>query len=234
MTAPAQSHQQLNQSNQLNQRLRQSFAANKQNSINKQNSANKQDSANQTQPLSTQDKLTLFEQALTEVEAQNQEVTQAQEAAQNQTDNVLAQAIPQATLQATDDSNLNPIQAATSLKEAETSISPDIGPVEAGAGLQQVEYEKTPEIPPEVESYLKSVEDSQDQAPPEITVADGTHAISDSHQPLKKPVVVLPITPEQEKKGKKKSVHWSIRWLVEWSQRLMKMFKGEIIYRHAN
>jgi hypothetical protein len=116
-------------------------------------------------------------------------------------------------------------------KESPANLTPDISPVEAGAGLQSVEYEKVPELPLEVESYLQEVKDNQDQTPEEIIIADGTTHISPANQPMKKPVIVLPITPKQEKAGKKKPPHWSIRWLVEWSNKIIKMFAGEVIYR---
>ncbi len=174
---------------------------------------------NNRSELSTQDRLTLLEEVLAEVEAQSA--------------SALSQAAPQVALEKTDD--LNPDQVmGVGLKEAEASTRPEISPAESGAGLQQVEYEKTPEIPVEVESYLTSVEEDQSKSPPEIAIADGSLQTSGQQKSIKKPVVVLPITPEEEAAGQKKSVHWSIRWLVEWSRRLMKIFKGEIIYRQES
>lgn len=172
-----------------------------------------------SQKITNQDKLELLEEVLAEVESQSS--------------SALSQAVPQLALDKTD--YLNPDQVVgTGLKEAEASAHPEISPAEAGAGLQQVEYEKTPEIPVEVESYLKSVEEDQSKTPPEIAIADGSLQAGGQQKSAKKPVVVLPITPEEEKEGQKKSVHWSIRWLVEWSRRLMKIFKGEIIYRQES
>lgn len=142
---------------------------------------------------------------------------------------VLAQAVPGATLQATD--TLNPTVPTASLKEVEASATPDIGPVEAGAGLQQVEFEPSVELPVEVESYLKKVEDHQEQIPAEIVIADGTTEISGVHQPAQKPVVVLPITQAEEEEAIKQPLHWSVRWLAEWSRKIIKMFAGKVIYR---
>ncbi len=103
-------------------------------------------------------------------------------------------------------------------------------PVEAGANIQYVEQEKTPELPPEVEGYLQHVEDNADQAPEEIVIADATSTPLAPKYP-KQSVVVLPITPEVEEEGAKKNTSFSIRWLVEWSRKLMKVFSGTIIYR---
>ncbi len=48
----------------------------------------------------------------------------------------------------------------------------------------------------------------------------------------KQPVVILPLDKENYQKGLKKNVNNSLRWLVEWCQRLMKMFK--FIYQDNN
>ena len=144
----------------------------------------------------------------------------------------IAQAIPQATLDVTD--TLNPTQLTTSLKETVRNVSPDISSVEAGSGLQQIEYEPSPELPVEVESYLRKVEEHQDQALNEVVIADGTTVPSVAHPSIKKPVIVLPITAEEEKVGQKKPLYLSIRWLVEWSKKIMKMFAGEVIYKQES
>jgi hypothetical protein len=47
-------------------------------------------------------------------------------------------------------------------------------------------------------------------------------------------VIVLPITPATEDAGERKNPKWSIRWLVEWSRKLMKAFSGKIIYREVS
>lgn len=170
----------------------------------------------------TQGQLDVLDQVLTKVET----------GALKDSAGVIAQAVPQATLDATN--TLNPTQPTTSLKESVAAVSPDISSAEAGAGLQQVEYETSPELPVEVESYLQRVEDHQDQAPDEIVIADGTTQPSVAHPPIKKPVIILPITAEEEKTGQKKSLHWSVRWLVEWSKKIMKMFSGEVVYRRKS
>ena len=174
----------------------------------------------------TKDKLNVLDQVLNKIE---QSVLDSSVAASAGT---IAQAIPQATLEVTD--TLNPNQLVTSLKESVVSVSPDISPVESGAGLQQVEYEPSPELPVEVESYLQKVEEQQDQVLNEVVIADGTIAPSVAHPPIKKPVIVLPITAEEEKAGQKKPLYLSIRWLVEWSKKIMKMFVGEVIYKQES
>ncbi len=102
--------------------------------------------------------------------------------------------------------------------------------VEAGGSTQYVEYEPNPELPPEVEGFLNKTEQHGDQAPPEIVIADSVAAMPTNHQLPSQPVVVLPITPEVEKVGMTKTPQFSIRWLVEWSHKIMKIFVGKVIY----
>jgi hypothetical protein len=46
-----------------------------------------------------------------------------------------------------------------------------------------------------------------------------------------KPVVVLPITERQKEEAKKKSVHFSLRWLAEWAEKIRKIFAGAVLYK---
>lgn len=165
--------------------------------------------------ISTQDQLKVLDQILTEIESSGA--------------GSFAYVVPQAALQATD--TLNPTQSTTTLKEVESALSADISPVEAAAGLQQIEHEPSPELPTEVESYLRKAESHQEKLAPEIVIADGSVQVSGAHQPAKKPVIVLPITAKQEEAGQKKSLRHSLRWLVEWSRKIIKMFTGKVIYR---
>lgn len=155
--------------------------------------------------VSIQQKLDILDQVLTEVE--NQRVAS------------------QTNLE-----TLNPTHPIKTGPER-TEGGPDNSGIEAGANLQFVEQEKTPEIPPEVDKYLKRVEKDQDQVPKEIVVADQADNLPDQGKYQAQPVIILPITPEVEKKGKHKNPKFSLRWLVEWSQKIMKMFSGQVIYR---
>jgi len=46
-----------------------------------------------------------------------------------------------------------------------------------------------------------------------------------------KPVVVLPITERQQELAKKKGVHFSLRWLAEWADKIKKIFSGAVLYK---
>lgn len=144
----------------------------------------------------------------------------------------VAQAAPAAVDQATNalyQQQANLYGSNTS-KETAVASGIDTAAVEAGAAIQYVETEKNPEIPPEVAEYLKHAEDHANQEVQEIVVADEQQTPMASHYP-KQSVIVLPITPETEKKARFKGPRQSVRWLVEWSRKLMKMFSGKIIYR---
>lgn len=107
------------------------------------------------------------------------------------------------------------------------------GSVEQAAGIQYVEEEKSPELSPEVEKYIQEVKKQQEKAPREIVIADDAADLPNQEQYVSEPVVVVPITPEIEKKGKSKPPKFSVRWLVEWSQKIIKMFAGKVVYRRV-
>lgn len=140
----------------------------------------------------------------------------------------VAQAVPQAVDHMTD--NLNPTVPTTSMKESAQPGSLEQGVVDAIPGAQVVEHEVSPEIPVEVESYIERVEETG-HMPHQITLAGDQIEVTPVQPTPKQSVVVLPITQEIEKEGAHKSPKLSIRWLVEWSRKLMKMFTGKVIYR---
>lgn len=138
----------------------------------------------------------------------------------------MAQAVPQVAMAQTD--TLNPAQATTSVKEQESPLAKL--EINTSSGVTEAEPSKEMELPVEVESYVQQVVDHQNQIPEEIVVADDGASISTKSYPSQ-PVVVLPITEEEEKEGIKKSPEHSFRWLVEFSRKVMKIFSGAVIYK---
>jgi hypothetical protein len=140
---------------------------------------------------------------------------------------------------------LNEIKPANQAKESSETVVAAVGPTrkesiggvinpaEQVASIQYVEEEKSPEISPEVEKYLNEVRQDRDKAPKEIVIADVDQDLPSQDKYVSEPVIVLPITPGIEKKGKHKSPKFSIRWLVEWSQKIIKMFAGKVVYRQV-
>ncbi len=142
-----------------------------------------------------------------------------------------AQAVPMAVASMTD--TLNPPDAVggSTAKEAPLlSVTVEHPAVDQAGGVQYVETEKSHELPPEVEGFIKKVEDNVDQIPQEIVIADQQTGQS-LPRVLAQPVVVLPITSKMEEEGKKKPLTYSIRWLIEWSWKMMKRFSGKVVYR---
>jgi hypothetical protein len=143
----------------------------------------------------------------------------------------LVAALPTAVAQAASTS-LNPAQPkGSTVKEAGPVLATSEAPqLDIAAGVQFVESEPRAEISPEVESFLTQVENHQEQLPQEVVIAD--QQLGDiSVQPMAQPVIVLPITQEMEKEAAHKSSSFSIRWLVEWSHKMMKIFAGRIVYK---
>ncbi len=188
--------------------------------------------AEATASIPTNIQLDVAEQVIQETEARRESA--AQVAAPQPPNDPTAQAFPQAVQQQYQQ-QLNPPHATSSgQREAIGSpTSPDFGGIDQIPGIQSVEQEPNPELSPEVASFLEKAEQHQDQLPEEISIADEQVATTPPRRTAKKPVVVLPITPEVEERGKRKSPAFSIRWLVEWSRKIMKMFHGDVIYRQT-
>lgn len=200
--------------------------------------------ASSTVPItSTTEKLDILDAVLSEVE-QQAAVMQAQVAVPTHAKEVLSSApalmVPevQSTLEVQQTPEVQPIPEVLPVAEAvptqELSTPETVAnapAVEAATGVQYVEQEPVPEISPEVAEYLEHVENHSAQQPQEIVIAPDQQNIPLATTYPKQSVVVLPITPGVEQEGIKKGPLWSIRWLVEWSRKLMKMFSGKIIYR---
>jgi hypothetical protein len=101
---------------------------------------------------------------------------------------------------------------------------------ESGGMLSQVEAERAAEISPEVETYLQKVEDAQETPAEKIEAL--VPAVSTTPPAQQTQLVrVVPITPKVEATGKTKSTTFSVRWLVEFSHKIIKMFNGKVIYQ---
>jgi hypothetical protein len=180
------------------------------------------------QPNELNEELDLFENILSEVES---EVAASQ--IQSEESTALAPVLPQVIEQATDTLNPAGLVVGSTAKEAlDSGRSAEYSSLDAAGGIQYVEQEKSPEIPVEVESFLQKVDNHYDQQPAEIVIADGTVTPPPVYVP-KQQVIVIPITPEMEKAGEKKSPAFSLRWLVEWSHKIIRMFNGRVVYKQV-
>ncbi len=139
-------------------------------------------------------------------------------------------AIDQAAVQLTQQTNQ--MAGRSTAKESSVSMVAERPALEVGQGLQVEQEVSSENLPVEVEGFIQEVENHQETQPHEIVVADDTVQLQAPTLSMK-PVIVLPLTPETEAVGAKKNSSWSLRWLVEWSHKLMKMFNGKVIYREA-
>lgn len=142
----------------------------------------------------------------------------------------VAAAVPMAVNAMTD--TLNPPNAVggTAKEAPQLSVTVEHPAIDQAGGVQYVEAERSHELPPEVEGFLKKVEDHMEQVPQEIVIADPQSGQA-LPRVLAQPVVVLPISVKDEEEGKREPPAKSIRWLIEWSWKMMKRFSGKVVYR---
>jgi len=142
---------------------------------------------------------------------------------------VMMQAAVQTALQQ-DDQGLNPPHPTPSTaKEQGPSIFGEVG-IELPAGMQSVEELRSPEISPEVEKYIEEVKEDPTHFTKEVVVAD-QKLIQPATQFVAQPVIILPITAEEMKEAKRAPITSSRRWLAEWTEKIIKMFAGSVVYR---
>jgi hypothetical protein len=180
--------------------------------------------------LSNAQKLALWQESINHALSQRQSVSDLTSQSSQVADTLNPSSPPP-----TSSTTKEVIQATSSLDQSAgrgslDSAGLDGGGLDAGGMIQYVEQEKLPEIPVEVEAFIKRVENMQDLAPREVVIADGTNESATPQYPSR-PVVVLPLSQDDEKAGAWKSPAWSIRWLIEWSRKIIKIFAGKVIYR---
>jgi hypothetical protein len=116
-------------------------------------------------------------------------------------------------------------------------VVPEMAQVEAAPATEVVEQvgeigAELGEVPPEISEYIQRVEDHQVTAPVEVVMATDQLPSLTAQQRIPQPVVILPIDQADEKSGEHKNPTHSLRWLVEWSRKLMKMFAGQAVYKY--
>lgn len=127
---------------------------------------------------------------------------------------------------------LNPPHAGKSGTKKETAGAAEPSPAMEVPGVQVVEHEPNVEIAPEVQGWIEKVEQEKLNIPENIVVADKT-AGQPTGKYASEPVLVLPATQQQVNSGLHASVKQSIRWLATWCFRIMKKFKGIVVYRES-
>lgn len=101
-------------------------------------------------------------------------------------------------------------------------------PSEAGKAIV-VERQHTPEIPHEIER-VESVTGIEEMKLDEPIVGEDGAIILDNPTP-QQVTIKLPLTDDQINQALGLKVIYSLRWLAEWSKRLLKILGGKFIYR---
>lgn len=197
-----------------------------------------------TDPSTTQ-KLAVLEQVLDEVELKNPIVQSIDSAVFDNTHNDAQVSLKPARKELEPSKQLD--EPAADLAPVETVTETVTEPVTEPEDQIQAESKKAvevveavpsvpeEEIAPEVAVYLERVQDHEEEAPKEVVLATGIEDLpSEAHPPVAKPVIVIPITPQTAKEAKNKSPKYSIRWLWEFCKKMMRMFKGAVIYRETS
>ncbi len=141
---------------------------------------------------------------------------------------VLAQALPLAVSTYQD-----PLQVGIGGKKESMRSAQAVNTAELPGGVQYAEIEHAAELPPEVENYIEQVVDHAQTQPETVVVAEAAPQPAPSATAPQRVVKVLPLTKMQEEIGLKKNPKFSVRWLVEFSHKIAKMFFGGVIYRQT-
>ncbi len=168
-------------------------------------------------------RLELFSEVLDEIDGG---VQQTESAVTEST--VLAQALPLAV-----SSYQDPLQVGIGGKKESMGSAQTVNSAELPGGIQYAEVEHAAELPPEVENYIEQVVDHAQTQPETVVVAEVAPQPAPSATAPQRVVKVLPLTKMQEEIGLKKNPKFSVRWLVEFSHKIAKMFFGGVIYRQS-
>lgn len=186
-----------------------------------------------TQILSNNQALDLLEEAIGEVEGQLSKPTSpANSSRLKEINQAVANDLPELTIDQNSESSKQ------SVMESAVNQEP---PIEQQTSKEQpvsAEAVKSSESAEMAEIGQELVEIREDDKEQEEELARKQQAAIDqlASQALTspkqiKPVVVLPITERQKEEAKKKNIHFSLRWLAEWAEKIKKIFSGAVLYK---
>jgi hypothetical protein len=95
-------------------------------------------------------------------------------------------------------------------------------------GLPIKEVPPTPEVPPEIEQ-VEAIAGAEISLPKPITDTGGG-IILDNIAP-QQVTVILPLTEEEMQQALHLKIIYSLRWLAEWTKRLIKIVGGKFLYQ---
>ncbi len=116
-----------------------------------------------------------------------------------------------------------PVQQAPVAKEQRDAFG--------GEAPRSAEWQEEEPGKEEVESWLERIERGEDINLPQPVTDDQTGQVLVSPAQPKEPQIVLPVTQVVVQKGLHMKIWDSVRWLAEWSLRILKMFPGRAVYK---
>jgi len=188
-----------------------------------------------TQILSNNQALNLLEEAIGEVETQRSSLLtpSAHNSRQKELNKSPSVVIPESTDNSLNSEKLSqtevktffnqesPIEQRTNkeqlvsteaVKSSESAEMAEIG--QELAEIKEDDKEQEEELNKKQQAAIDQLANQAQTAPKEV-----------------KPVVVLPITERQKDEAKKKGIHFSLRWLAEWAEKIKKIFSGAVLYK---
>lgn len=166
---------------------------------------------------------------------------------QNEDLDLLDQLVTQ-TLADQDDSLSTPVGGQVSSRAKETlnnQISADNEPLaseekspETSSETQEfsesLSNSEAAELSKELEEVSKETKEQREQAEIKKKQDEINNLAASSTVPVAvsdRPVVVLPITTKSKEEAKFKSTKYSVRWLLEWCEKIAKVFSGAVVYK---
>ena len=190
----------------------------------------------QTKLVSNQQALNLLEEAIGEVESQSTITTSLP------TRSLRQKEIDQSASVVSAESTTNSLNSEKNDQEKGQAITNKESPTkleqvsEQQASVENVKSSETAEIAEvgqelaEIKEVNKEQEEQESTKKRQATIDNlANQARTPSTQV--KPVVVLPITERQKEEAKKKGIHFSLRWLAEWADKIKKIFSGAVLYK---
>lgn len=126
--------------------------------------------------------------------------------------------------------NLSVLEASQDQAQViETAQNVEVAPqVEAAPNSELAELSK------ELQEVSKETKEQRDQAEIKQKQQEISNLAATATTPVAvsdKPVVVLPITAKSKEEAKFKSTKYSVKWLVEWCEKIAKVFSGAVVYK---
>lgn len=105
--------------------------------------------------------------------------------------------------------------------------------VSAPEKVPSVETAPAKETGPEVKDWLTKLETGEEIKLPQPITDDAGQVMLDNVAP-QQVTVTLPLTEEETNRALHVKIVYSLRWLAEWTKRLIKVVGGNFLYKSSN